>query len=830
MTKKLFFLAALFAAIFSAPKSIQAADTAAAQLKDVRAILIKSCLECHGPEASEGNIRFDTLSSLTAEARLELLNKSQEQLYFGTMPPAEAAQPTPAERKVLADWVRGELQKSNAPLIEEKLRYPDYGNAVDHKKLFSGEVKEQASTPSRRWLVSPQIFNERVLDIFTLEGNERKNMRTQGFYGVTNPIVLPEKSCVRDYAINVLDGGHLLVMLTNAEWISQKQIRAARVKNGELKADEFDNPKDRWYPKTTPQALEKIILKKAKPSDDELLQAIQTQFDCVLQRKANDAEQKKYLALTRTAVDLAGNTEGLRQMLIAVLLDSEFLYRLEFGAGQADAHGRKMLSPREGAYAIAYALGDRGPDPALIKAAEEGRLNNKADYQREVQRLLADKNYFQGQIDKSINDSEVTSHPRVIRFFREFFGYPNATKVFKDNTRFANYLNPGRGSSGTPGRLVREADMLVDWIMRQDKNVFEELLTTDQYFVYHNISNEQGSQIIADWKKLYEALKDIDWQKNPEQALAEHQELMKKYKIVPAASDRHANTLPRVMEHWNYTFGRGNTPYTTFPWAHGNTFRYSQIYGLPITPGTKGQPGDNTFQYGGDDNLNYPIVQPFKLENHKGILTHPAWLIAHSSNFFTDPIRRGRWIQEKLLAGRVPDVPITVDAKVPEDPHRTFRERVESVTGKAQTACWKCHQHMNPLGYAFERFDDFGRDRIEESLENPENLVSKGNGRNTIDRYKTKPVNTEGYLSGTGDAKLDGPVKDALEMIDRLGTSERVRQSIIRHAFRFYMGRNETLSDSQTLIAADKAYLASGGSFKAVIVSLLTSDSFMYRN
>ena len=28
--------------------------------------------------------------------------------------------------------------------------------------------------------------------------------------------------------------------------------------------------------------------------------------------------------------------------------------------------------------------------------------------------------------------------------------------------------------------------------------------------------------------------------------------------------------------------------------------------------------------------------------------------------------KRGRWIREKLLAGRVPDVPITVDARVPE--------------------------------------------------------------------------------------------------------------------------------------------------------------------
>ena len=43
------------------------------------------------------------------------------------------------------------------------------------------------------------------------------------------------------------------------------------------------------------------------------------------------------------------------------------------------------------------------------------------------------------------------------------------------------------------------------------------------------------------------------------------------------------------------------------------------------------------------------------------------------------------------------------------------------------------------------------------------------------------------------------------------------------------MGRNEMLSDSRTLMDADKAYVQSGGSFKAVVVSLLTSDSFLYR-
>ena len=190
-------------------------------------------------------------------------------------------------------------------------------------------------------------------------------------------------------------------------------------------------------------------------------------------------------------------------------------------------------------------------------------------------------------------------------------------------------------------------------------------------------------------------------------------------------------------------------------------------------------------------------------------------------------MRRGRWVREKLLAGYVPDVPITVDAQIPEDHHRTLRERLDGVTSKEE--CWKCHVQMNPLGLTFEVFDDFGRYRLSESLEHPENVLKKGQGKFEEHTYKTKPLNPVGFLEGTGDMALDGEVKDAFELIDRLAKSRRVQQSIIRHAFRYFMGRNEMLSDSQTLIDAETAYVQSGGSFKMVVLSLLTSDSFIYR-
>jgi cytochrome c553 len=803
------------------------------------ATLTRYCADCHGREQSEADVDFGKLTTLGLAEQLELLNRVQDQLFFKTMPPADSEQLSPDDRTTLVNWLRAELRKHDASKLDEKLRYPAYGNYVEHEQLFEGSVEAVAFTPARRWLVSPQIFHERVLDVFQLQGRERDSFRLQGFPGVANPFVLPEQSGVRYFDHGTLDGGTLLVMLGNAQWIADKQLRSARVKHREIGADEFENARDRWYPKTTDSTLEAIVLKETSPTDAEMEAAIRSQFARVLARSPMDDELRKYVALTRDAIQLGGNTAGLRQMLVTVLLESEFLYRLEFGSGEPDEHGRVQLSPREASFAIAYALGDRGPDARLSQAASEGRLTTRDDYRREVERLLEDKNYFRGPVDPALNgkhiQSHIVSHPRLVRFFRDFFGYTGALKVFKDSPRSGGYYqNADRGHTGTPGWLIHEADELVIWCLEQDRRVFENLLTTDQFFVYHNMDNQAGLACVAEWREVYEKLRDTSWKTDPEQVMADHRTLLTKAKIIDSRTKelwKEKRSFLSYMYYFQDTFGRGTIPFTRGPFTHGYSYTHSQSYSLPALPRRE--------RYIGVENANYkeprdkplywdyPVEQPFTIANRKGMLTHPAWLVAHSSNFHTDPIRRGRWIREKLLAGLVPDVPITVDAQVSDDPHKTLRERVELVTGKSE--CWKCHQHMNPLGMPLESFDDFGRFRTVESREHPDNLIRKGNDKDVADVYHTSPIDTRGVLSGTGDAQLDGEVRDAFELIDRLARSERVRQSIIRHAFRFFMGRNEMPSDAQTMRDADDAYVSSGGSFRAVVVSLLTSDSFIYR-
>ena len=195
-----------------------------------------------------------------------------------------------------------------------------------------------------------------------------------------------------------------------------------------------------------------------------------------------------------------------------------------------------------------------------------------------------------------------------------------------------------------------------------------------------------------------------------------------------------------------------------------------------------------------------------------------------------DPIHRGIWVYERLLAGVLGDVPPDVDASVPIDPHKTLRERMEPLRNER---CWKCHRKINPLGETFEVFDDWGRYRTHHFFDENETIYLRRDGQ--FDRkleageLTTRPIDAAADIQLFGDPEIDGEVKDAIEMMHRLGNSDRVRQSFIRHLFRYFMGRNEMLSDSKTLIEAEKAYLDNGGSFKALVVSLLSSDSFLYR-
>lgn len=365
-------------------------------------------------------------------------------------------------------------------------------------------------------------------------------------------------------------------------------------------------------------------------------------------------------------------------------------------------------------------------------------------------------------------DDPKFAKPRIMRFFEEYFNYPAAQDVFKD-------LNRGEWR---PEILINDTRYLIQWVLDQDKDVLRTLLTTNKSFVNYRIDTKApgGAAPVRIANRKDPNAKPPDPKKPPK---------------------------PRAME-------------------------YSDLYNLP-------------------EDWEWTPQQPVDLPGNQraGILTQPSWLSAFATNNETHAIRRGKWVREHLLGGTVPDLPITVDAKLPDAPDQTIRQRM-AVT--AAEYCWNCHQKMNPLGLTFEKYDYLGRYRETETVVDVKATAAKQAAaqakldaeaakkkREPMPAPVVEPITAEvpaistGEISLTGEKALDGEVSDAVQMIHRIAGTDRVRQVFVRHAFRYWMGRNEALDDAPTLVAADQAYVQSGGSMKALIVALLSSDSFVYR-
>ena len=744
------FRISLFTGLLLTAAAGQAADPPSADAL-LQQRLSSHCTDCHSRDVQEGSIRLDNIQKLSNSAREQLLNRIEEQLFLGKMPPSGEVQPTEAEREQLNSLIaRSFSALGTMSTFRERVKSPKYGNYVDHEKLFSGEITGKAYSPARLWRTSPHLFDS----VKSQYGGDARQLR--------QPFIVDDKEGIREYAALLFaDSAVVNVLMTNAGTTADQLIEKQ-------------------------PALRALSESKVAPPKEALDDAIRNHFRRVVYREPSDEELAGYRELFTQSADDADCAEATRVTLMAIMLHHEAVYRVEIGLGVAEPDGRRMLAPTELAFAISYALTDSRPDDELMRAVREGGMRSRDDVRAQVERILNDRS-----IDK----------PRILRFFREFFGYNQAHKVFKDAKRSGGFSYYGENY---PEMYERDADFFVMKILETDKDVFGQLLTSDKYYILNRQTFR--NTIYAFYLEHKEQLDQDELSKEMESDLlarldlAGWHEVNKKYHLHKfnrgfngtAAAIRQ---IVKEVREWKNTTDEEKLLHAMQPLYK----KYPMVYDLT------------------DDEQDFLLPQPYQRPNRAGMLTHPAWLIAHSLNDTTDPIRRGKWIQERLLAGTVPDLPITVDATVPEDHEKTLRERL-SVTEKEE--CWRCHRKMNPLGYAFEIYDDFGRYRTEERLDK----LPRVDGE-----FPQKPINAKSSLTGTGNPELDGETDDALDLIERLAASDRVRQSMIRHVFRYMMGRNELLSDSQTLIAADKAYGDNDGSFNALLISMLTSDSFLYR-
>ena len=108
-----------------------------------------------------------------------------------------------------------------------------------------------------------------------------------------------------------------------------------------------------------------------------------------------------------------------------------------------------------------------------------------------------------------------------------------------------------------------------------------------------------------------------------------------------------------------------------------------------------------------------PTLQRIALDdaNRGGVVTMPGVLLVTSLPERTSPVKRGKWVLEKLLGREPPppppDVPPLEKQDTPEHAHLTLRQKTER--HREDPACATCHRVMDPIGFGLENFDVVGR-------------------------------------------------------------------------------------------------------------------------
>jgi hypothetical protein len=205
-----------------------------------------------------------------------------------------------------------------------------------------------------------------------------------------------------------------------------------------------------------------------------------------------------------------------------------------------------------------------------------------------------------------------------------------------------------------------------------------------------------------------------------------------------------------------------------------------------------------------------------------GVLTHPAWLTAAGQdNFQDDPnlIHRGKWVREKLFCETVPPLQLVqvLAALGERAPTLSARDRVHAAVDPNAT-CLGCHRLMNTLGYPFEMYDHAGFLRLFDKYD------ADAQGNPTA----MHPPDATTVTTNLPDPGMNGSFTSALDFVQRISESQYARRCFIRQAFRYFMGRDETMADQCTLTAMEQAL--GNGSFFDMLASLASSDDVLYRS
>lgn len=192
-----------------------------------------------------------------------------------------------------------------------------------------------------------------------------------------------------------------------------------------------------------------------------------------------------------------------------------------------------------------------------------------------------------------------------------------------------------------------------------------------------------------------------------------------------------------------------------------------------------------------------------------GLLTQPALLTGIANPSESSPIRRGVFVRRKLTCETFPSPPANAQAvegaiRLPANANN----RQRSIQRNMNASCTACHSLIDPLGLAFDSFDELGRYR-------------------TVNRDGT-PVDASGDFVNPVSPELAGTFSSLQELGTRLGSSPAVQQCLARQFFRFNYGRLDGSADDCAIRGIADRWKP-GMDLRALLLETVSADEFRFR-
>ena len=209
------------------------------------------------------------------------------------------------------------------------------------------------------------------------------------------------------------------------------------------------------------------------------------------------------------------------------------------------------------------------------------------------------------------------------------------------------------------------------------------------------------------------------------------------------------------------------------------------------------------------DRVEFPAAQ-----ERAGLLGQALFLTLTSKPEDTAPTGRGLFVREQFLCQQVPPPPPGVDtnlAPVTEDRPVTNRERLAAHT--TSPACAGCHNLIDPIGFAFEKFDAIGVRREKyRLLFYPDVHEAKVPKKEVL-----LDLDLSGHVAGIPDSQFT----NSRQLGELLARSELCQECVVKQMFRYMAGRHETRADEPLIHRTFEEFRDSGFRFRELLVSLI---------